>query len=188
MLTSDDVLDFWWGAAQAPRPMWFRKDADFDALIHERFGDLIAEALRGGLAPWRKTVGGRLAELIVLDQFTRNAFRDTPRAFAGDPLALPLAQDLIARGYDQALAPLKRWFAYMPLQHAEDMAAQTQSVVLFEALAAEAPEQCGTAFDFALRHHDVIRRFGRFPHRNAPLGRDSTPEELAFLEQPGSRF
>lgn len=188
MLAAEDVLGFWFGDAQAPRPMWFRKEPEFDARIGERFGALIEEALLGGLASWRRTVDGRLAEVVVLDQFTRNAYRDSPRAFAGDALALPLARDMIARGYDQALPPLKRWFVYMPLEHAEDVAAQAESVLMFEALAAEAPAHCGTAFEYALRHHDVIRRFGRFPHRNAVLGRVSTPSELSFLAQPGSRF
>jgi uncharacterized protein (DUF924 family) len=188
MSVPDDVLQFWFGDGQAVRPEWFRKDAAFDGLIRERFGQLIGIALGGGLASWRDTPDGALAELIVLDQFTRNVFRDTPRAFAGDALALAGAQAVIARGDDAVLAPLERWFVYMPLEHAEDLAMQDESVRRFEALAALSPEQFGSAFDYALRHHEVIRRFGRFPHRNAILGRESTPAELAFLQQPGSRF
>ncbi|MGA0610346.1 DUF924 family protein [Caldimonas sp. KR1-144] len=187
-MAPEDVLAFWFGTGEAPRPEWFRKDAAFDALITERFGATIEAALRGELAAWRDTPDGRLAEVIVLDQFTRNAFRDTPRAFAGDAPALARAREMLVRGDDRTLPPLKRWFAYMPLEHAENLAAQEQSVQLFEALAADAPEHCGSAFDYALRHHQVVQRFGRFPHRNAILGRRSTPAELAFLEQPGSRF
>ena len=188
MPAGDDVLQFWFGDGQAARPEWFKKDAAFDARIRDRFGALIEQALAGSLRGWRDSPHGRLAELIVLDQFTRNAFRDTPGAFAGDALAQAGAQAMIACGDDQLLAPIERWFAYMPLEHAEDLAVQDESVRLFESLAAAWPQQFGSAFDYALRHRDVIRRFGRFPHRNAILGRESTPAELAFLQQPGSRF
>lgn len=188
MAVPDDVLQFWFGDGQAARPEWFRKDEAFDGLIRARYARLIERALEGGLAGWRNTPDGALAELIVLDQFTRNVFRDTPRAFAGDALALAGARAMIARGDDGLLAPLERWFVYMPLEHAEDLAMQDESVRRFEALAAQSPEQFGSAFDYALRHHEVIRRFGRFPHRNAILGRESTAAEIEFLKQPGSRF
>lgn len=182
-----DVLDFWFAGSAAPRAQWFRKDAAFDALIAARFGALARHALAGGLAAWAHEPNAALAQVIVLDQFTRNIFRDTPRAFAGDVLALPAAQAMVARGDDQALPPLRRLFAYLPFEHAEDPAMQQASLRLFAALTA-ADASLANFEDYARRHAEVIERFGRFAHRNAVLGRASTAEELAFLEQPGSRF
>ncbi|MFT3955053.1 MAG: DUF924 family protein [Piscinibacter sp.] len=179
------VLDFWFGDEPVARAEWFRKDADFDASIRMRFGPLIDAVLAGerlGPAP-----ADRLAALIVLDQFTRNVFRDTPRAFAGDAAARALALGLCERGDDLHLPPWQRAFAYLPFEHAEDLALQERAVACFEALAEAAPELEGM-LDYARRHREVIRRFGRFPHRNAILGRSSTAEELTFLHQPGSRF
>ena len=185
------VLDFWFAAEGATlppdgRPEWFRKDDAFDDAIRTRFGALIAEALAGGLGDWCATPRGALARVVVLDQFTRNVFRGTPQAFAGDARALATAKDAIARGFDAALSAQERRFLYMPFEHSESRDDQERSVALFEALARE------TGFDdpvdWAVRHADVIRRFGRFPHRNAILGRPSTDEELAYLAQPGSGF
>jgi uncharacterized protein (DUF924 family) len=184
------VLDFWFGTPGSPehgsdRPEWFRKDEAFDARIRERFGTLIAAVLGGarfGAAPQET-----LAAIIVLDQFTRNAHRDTPLAFAGDAKALALAQAMTARSADHGLPVLQRSFVYLPFEHAEDLALQDRSVRCFEGLAAAAPAM-RDRLDYALRHREVIRRFGRFPHRNAILGRASTPEEIAFLTEPGSRF
>jgi len=185
------VLDFWFAAEGATlppdgRPEWFRKDDAFDDAIRTRFGALIAEALAGGLGDWCATPRGALARVVVLDQFTRNVFRGTPQAFAGDARALATAKDAIARGFDAALSAHERRFLYMPFEHSESRDDQERSVALFEALARE------TGFDdpvdWAVRHADVIRRFGRFPHRNAILGRPSTDEELAYLAQPGSGF
>lgn len=179
------VLDFWFGREPAVRPEWFRKDPAFDERIRDRFGAVIEAALSGvrfGPAP-----AERLAALIVLDQFTRNVFRDTPRAFAGDAAALELAMGLCEHGEDRALPLWPRAFTYLPFEHAEDLAAQDRAVAAFEALAAEHP-QAGSMLDYAHRHREVIRRFGRFPHRNETLGRPNTAEEAAFLEQPGSRF
>jgi uncharacterized protein (DUF924 family) len=185
------VLDFWFAAEGATlppdgRPEWFRKDDAFDDAIRTRFGALIAEALAGGLGDWCATPRGALARVVVLDQFTRNVFRGTPQAFAGDARALATAKDAIARGFDAALCAHERRFLYMPFEHSESRDDQERSVALFEALARE------TGFDdpvdWAVRHADVIRRFGRFPHRNAILGRPSTDEELAYLAQPGSGF
>jgi uncharacterized protein (DUF924 family) len=122
----------------------------------------------------------------VLDQFPRNMFRGTPRAFAADARALELARDAVGRGFDQVFLPVQRWFTYLPFEHAEDLAMQRESLRLFERLAADAAG-AGT-FTYAMRHYAVIARFGRFPHRNAILGRESTPDELAFLAQPGSSF
>ena len=170
-----------------PRAEWFRKDADFDALIAGRFGTLVEQALKAGLASWAHRPDSALAQVIVLDQFTRNIFRDTPRAFAGDALALAAAQAMVARGDDVALPPLRRVFAYLPFEHAENEAMQHESLRLFAALTA-ADASLASFEDYARRHAEVIERFGRFPHRNAVLGRESSVEELAFLEQPGSRF
>jgi uncharacterized protein (DUF924 family) len=188
---SRDVLEFWFGAGDeasslAARDDWFRKDDAFDAAIRTGFGALIAEALAGGLGDWCASPRGALARVIVLDQFTRNAFRGTPQAFAGDARALATARDAIARGYDAALAPRERHFLYMPFEHSEAMADQERSVALFEALARDTG--LDDPLDWAIRHADVIRRFGRFPHRNAILGRPSTPAELEYLAQPGSGF
>lgn len=190
--TAQQVLDFWFGSAAAPdhgraRAAWFRKDADFDRRILEQFGSLIETALAGGLAHWQREPGSALAQIVVLDQFTRNAFRDQPRAFAGDAAALAAARAMRAAGQDGGLLPVQRAFVYLPFEHAEDIAAQAQSVRLFADLAAAAPE-LADMLDYAQRHHAVITRFGRFPHRNALLGRHSSAEELAFLQQPGSRF
>jgi len=185
------VLDFWFlSAANADhgksRPEWFRKDDAFDATIRVQFGTLIDEALGGGLTDWDADLHGALARIIVLDQFTRNAFRDTPRAFAGDPLARQAALAMIESGRDRLLAPLERWFAYLPLEHAEDLELQERSLGLFTALAKD--QGFGDIVEYAQRHRDIIARFGRFPHRNRILGRDSTPEEIEFLKQPGSGF
>jgi uncharacterized protein (DUF924 family) len=181
------VLDFWFGAEDAPREEWFRKDPAFDARIAARFGPLVERALAGELADWQRSPESALALILLLDQFTRNIFRDSPRAFAGDPLALAAARSLVASGRDQELPPLRRAFAYMPFEHAEDLAAQDEAVRLFTPLAAQAP-YLTQMLDYAHRHRAVVARFGRFPHRNAVLGRTSTPEEVAFLTQPGSGF
>lgn len=190
--TAQQVLDFWFGSADAPdhgraRAAWFRKDAIFDRRIVEQFGSLIETALAGELAHWQRDAGSALAQIVVLDQFTRNAFRDQPRAFAGDAAALAAARAMRAAGQDAGLLPVQRAFVYLPFEHAEDIAAQEQSVRLFAELAAAAPE-LASMLDYAQRHHAVIARFGRFPHRNAQLGRASSADELAFLQQPGSSF
>jgi uncharacterized protein (DUF924 family) len=182
-----DVLDFWFAGCSTPRAEWFKKDAAFDALIAARFGTLVDQALAGGLAAWAHQPNDALAQLIVLDQFTRNIFRDTPRAFAGDALALATARAMVARGDDAALPPLRRVFAYLPFEHAEDRAMQHESLRLFVALTA-ADASLSDFENYARRHAEVIERFGRFPHRNAIVGRESTVEEVQFLQQPGSRF
>ncbi len=185
------VVDFWFGAPGSaerggPRAVWFRKDPAFDDAIRARFGAAVEEALAGGFAAWDATPEGALARIVLLDQFTRNVFRDTPRAFAGDAAALAAADAAVARGYDRALTPVERGFVYLPFEHAEDAAMQRRSLALFGELARETGDD--TLLDWARRHADVIFRFGRYPHRNAILGRASTPEEVAFLAQPGSRF
>jgi len=192
-MTPQDILDFWFGApgsleAGQPRRAWFVKKDAFDAAIRTRFGSTIGAALAGGLREWDELgAQGVLARLLVLDQFTRNAYRDTPQSFAGDALALAAARTLVDAGADRALPPLRRAFVYMPFEHAEDATMQERAVELFSMLAAEHPG-FDEMLDYAHRHRAVIARFGRFPHRNAILGRASTPEEEDFLKQPGARF
>lgn len=190
--TAQQVLDFWFGTEERVDARWFSGGAAFDAAIVAGHADTLDAALAGRLAHWPdEGAEPALALVIVLDQFTRNAFRGTPRAFAGDAQALALARALVDRGADRGLRPLQRWFAYMPFEHAEDRALQQRSVALFEQLLDDAgPHRHALlgALDYARRHEAVVRRFGRFPHRNAILGRASSAEELAFLEQPGSSF
>ncbi|HNE61207.1 MAG TPA: DUF924 family protein [Ottowia sp.] len=197
--SASDVLRFWLGAhpldsaaMQRVQAQWFRKDETFDARLREGFGATIAAARAGRLDRWADTAEGRLALLIVLDQFTRNAFRGQPDGFAGDAQALALALRGIELGHDQAVPPMARIFCYLPLEHAEDATLQARNVALFQALR-DAPGAEPRAFfdgtlDYALRHQDVIARFGRFPHRNAILGRTSTAAELDYLAQPGAGF
>ena len=187
------VLDFWFLPPGAPghgayRTEWFRKDPAFDAAIRGRFRNDVEAALAGERDDWNAGGEGCLALILLLDQFTRNIFRDTPRAFAGDAKALTLAGGAIADGRDRALSPLRRWFLYLPFMHSESLPVQERCVALFRGLR----EEGGTAFDspldYAVRHRDVIARFGRFPHRNGILGRPSTREEIEFLSLPGSSF
>lgn len=187
------VLDFWFGAPGSEafgreRKPWFRKDEKFDALLSERFGALLDAAAAGELDAWCATPEGALALVIVLDQFSRNCHRGTPRAFATDAKALDIAQAMVASGADRRLPTLQhRSFAYLPFEHAESAEAQRESLRLFGELAQEADGGQGY-YDYAVRHAKVIERFGRFPHRNAQLGRASTDDETAFLREPGSSF
>ncbi len=185
-----EVLRFWFGEGppDTPRTQWFEKNEAFDREIGERFGPLIEEALQGRLAGWAAEPETALAQIVVLDQFTRNVFRGTPRAFAGDPLALAAARAMVAAGQDRQLAPVQRVFVYLPFEHAETMQAQETSMQLFGRLAEESPRHGAGWLDYARRHHEIVARFGRFPHRNPILGRSSTPEEAEFLTQPGSGF
>lgn len=186
------VLDFWFAAPGeaehgAVRDLWFRKSIDTDRQIAERFGALIEQALRGELEAWAAEPASALAQIVLLDQFTRNSFRDTPRAFAGDKRALAAAMAMVGSRQDEALLPVHRVFVYLPFEHAEGIGMQEESLRLFTRLVTDAPE-LQNLLDYAQRHHDVVQRFGRFPHRNAILGRQSTTDEIEFLEQPGSRF
>ena len=188
---AQEVLDFWFGRPGEafhlqPREQWFRKDAAFDALIAQRFGALIDAALRGELAGWT-TPPMALAQIVVLDQFTRNAGRGTAGMFAGDARALAAARALCAAGGDLELAGVMRQFVYLPFEHSEALADQLACLRLFEQLGRDAPALAGL-LEWARRHHDIVARFGRFPHRNALLGRASTPAEIEFLTQPGSAF
>ena len=174
------VLAFWFDPAN--KSSWFKKDHAFDRLITEQFGDIHAAAVRAELWSWREKPEGRLAEVIVLDQFSRNMFRGDPRSFAFDPLALVLAQEAIAQETDKLLDPDRRQFLYMPFMHSESLLVHDRAVELFGSLETE------DNLRHELRHLDILKRFGRYPHRNEILGRSSTDEELAFLAQPGSRF
>jgi uncharacterized protein (DUF924 family) len=185
------VIDFWFGAGPLPRKEWFQKDDAFDREIEQRFGAEIEQALEGGLHHWdAEGPQSALARILVLDQFCRNVYRGTPLAFAGDHQALQASLDMIDAGEDRALGPYHRAFVYMPLEHAEHLAMQEQCVTLFTRLAEMEPDSQGIAgmLDYAKKHHAVIRRFGRFPHRNEILQRASTLAEEEFLKQPGSRF
>jgi uncharacterized protein (DUF924 family) len=187
----DEVLAFWFGEPGSPdcckpRAEWFVKSDAFDARIRERFGATVQAALDGGCEHWCDDRRGALAYLIVLDQFTRNIHRGTPAAFAGDPQALAAARRIVERGWDKACQPAQRSFCYLPFEHSESAADQQESLRLFGELKRETGD--GGGYDWALKHQRVIERFGRFPHRNEILGRQSTAEEIAFLEEPGSRF
>jgi uncharacterized protein (DUF924 family) len=174
------VLDFWF--EEIEQASWFTADPDFDALIRGRFADLHRAAARSELFEWRTTAQGMLAEVIVLDQFSRNIFRGEAGAFASDPLALALAQQAVATGADAELEAPQRNFLYMPYMHSESLIVHDVAVNLFERNADE------STLDYEHRHRNIIARFGRYPHRNAILGRESTREELEFLSEPGSSF
>ena len=184
-----DVLDFWLGPASErgkSRKEWFQKDATFDANIRTRFLSLIESAIAGELDAWRNDSRSSLALLILLDQFPRNIFRGEARAFSGDARALDVARHVIANGFDQQWHPAERIFAYLPLEHSENLKDQEECLALMKALAVY-PETKDMHI-WAEKHRVIIERFGRFPHRNAALGRESTAEEIEFLKQPGSGF
>lgn len=176
----ESVLQFWF--QESSPAQWWKVDAEFDRLIVERFSDLHGRAARAELYEWRAEPRGRLAEIIVLDQFSRNMHRNDARAYANDTLALALAQEAVAAKADRALPPEERVFMYMPYMHSESRVIHEVAERLFK--------QCGpkSNYDFEIRHKQIVDRFGRYPHRNAILGRQSTEEELAFLAQPGSSF
>ncbi|EIF32414.1 hypothetical protein BCh11DRAFT_00140 [Burkholderia sp. Ch1-1] len=187
-----EVLDCWFGAPGTPefgsaRKCWFSRDQAFDTMLRQRFGTLIDAASESMLDHWAATPLGALSLVIVLDQFSRNCHRGTSRAFAADQKALRTAQQMIARGADCLLPGVHhRAFAYLPFEHDETIASQRESVRLFKQLAAEPGG--ASYYRSAVRHAQVIERFGRFPHRNALLGRSSTTQETAFLREPGSSF
>lgn len=186
-----EILDFWFTPPASlqrgrNRQEWFRKNANFDGEIRCRFLDEHEAALAGMRGDWEATPHAALALVIVLDQFPRNMFRDSPRSFAADRAALGVARRMVRSGFDRLLRPLERCFAYLPFEHSEDLAAQRRSLALFEGL--RFSSDCIGNIDYAHRHYEIIARFGRFPHRNAVLRRTSTPEEIEFLRQPGSGF
>lgn len=174
------VLDFWF--TEIEPSLWFKKDADFDAKIASRFGELHQRASQGECYTWRNSAQGRLAEIIVLDQFSRNLFRDSAKAFATDSMSLAIAQEGVAQGHDKELSTKEKPFFYMPYMHSESKAIHEQAVKLFNQPGLE------YNYDFELKHKAIIDRFGRYPHRNKLLVRESTNEELEFLSQPGSSF
>ncbi len=188
---AQEVLDFWFGPADAeafgkPREVWFKKDDAFDRALRDRYVPLWEQARAAVLSDWDASPRALLAFIIVCDQLPRNMFRGEPRSFATDPLALDAARRMLERGWDKQLLSVEKAFAYLPFEHSEDLADQDRSVALF----------CGDPndavlngyADYAIKHREFIARFGRFPHRNAILGRISTPAEIEFLKQPGSTF
>ncbi|NWB29038.1 DUF924 family protein [Pseudomonas gingeri] len=193
------LLDWWFGFAGTPvgivadkGRLWFGKRDSQDLEARERFGDQVEQALAGGWVEWTQCPEGWLAVVILLDQLPRMIFRDTPQAFSGDARAQALVARGIAADFDRQLPAMQRVFIYLVFEHCENLAVQNEAVSRFAALLAEQPAEQQEVFadnlDYAERHRQVIARFGRFPHRNAILGRESTAEEVAFLREPGSRF
>ncbi|MBO9538872.1 DUF924 family protein [Herbaspirillum sp.] len=199
---ADAVLDFWFGkdfeqvpateVATRQKALWWSKNPEIDADCRQRFEPLLQEAAANRLADWADTPRSMLALLVLLDQFPRNIYRDTAQAFAFDELARRHSHLALAMGIDQQLPAIARVFVYLPLEHSEDIDDQLYALDLFRALAKQAGAADKETFDgfadYAKRHHQVIERFGRFPHRNKLLGRASSAEESAFLQQPGSSF
>lgn len=179
-MQAQDILHFWFQELNDKQR--FAKDAALDATMRARFGATLQAAARAELFGWRSTAEGRLAEIVLLDQFSRNIYRNTPGAFAQDPQALTLAQELVASGQDQILPLAQRIFAYMPYMHSESLLIHAQALQLFAQPGME------DTLAFERKHQAIIERFGRYPHRNATLGRISTPQEQDFLGQPGSSF
>lgn len=193
MTRADDILVFWFGQPgmdeqyyEAQRQLWFAADPKIDQEICTRFLSDYRQAVDGALAHWRAAPRTALALILLFDQFPRNMFRGDPRAFATDPLARQVTAQLLQAKHDTGMPPAERMFMYMPFMHSENLAEQRQSVALFEQLGRDHPSFDSSAY--ALGHLEIVERFGRFPHRNAILGRVSTPEEREFLEQPGSSF
>ncbi len=190
MAQIDEIIRFWFtepdGTTGKNRKVWFTKDPEFDAIVRDRFLVAYQAAATGALDPWQESATGCLALILLLDQFPRNIFRGQPESFATDAKALAVAQGAIFQGFDQALPLIQRWFVYMPFMHSEDLAIQRQSVELFRQFTEDPETQ--SSYPYAIKHLEVIERFGRFPHRNAILGRENTPEETEFLKQPGSSF
>lgn len=187
----DEVLDFWFGQPDEAdygkqRSFWFTKKPEFDQELRTRFLTDYEQAVAAPLDHWKNSPRSCLALVLLLDQFPRNMFRGTAQAFTADPQALSAAQHAVANGFDQELLMVQRWFVYLPFEHSENFADQRQSVKLFATLSDD-PDNAAT-LDYAIRHYCVIARFGRFPHRNKILGRETTLEEAEFLKQPGSSF
>ena len=192
VINRQEILDFWFGEPESlgygkPRKEWFVKNSDFDRDICDRFSKTYEKALSlDPLNQYLETPLDYLAIILLFDQFPRQMFRATPQAFATDAKALELSQVAVDKDFDQLLLPVQRWFIYLPFEHSENLAHQHRAVQLFTTLADD-PDSAST-IDYAKRHLAVIERFGRFPHRNAILGRESTPKETEFLKQPGSSF
>lgn len=180
MTTPEDIIRFWF--EDIDKKSWFKKDPEFDQTLKQRFGELLSQAEKSELYSWRSSAHGRLAEIIVLDQFSRNLYRDSARAFASDPLALALAQEAVSQQLDDELNTDQCTFLYMPYMHSESALIHEVAVQLFKKNGKE------DNLDYEMRHKAIIDRFGRYPHRNVVLGRESTAVELEFLQQPGSSF
>lgn len=176
----EEVIKFWF--EEIDQRQWWLKDDAFDQHIRLRFLDVHAKAVRCELFDWRGTAKGRLAEIIVLDQFSRNMFRGLPQAFAQDSMALILSQEAISLGIDNRLKAIERGFLYLPFMHSESLKIQEIAEAIYRLHGVQ------SSLDYAIKHKRIIEKFGRYPHRNETLGRTSTPEEIAFLEQPGSSF
>ena len=175
------ILVFWF--KEISPETWFKKDPSFDDMLTQKFGRMIEQALAGQLDKWAQNKDGRLALILMLDQMTRNIFRNTPKAFSGDEIACALSLRSVADGFLETEKNVhKRQFFLMPMMHSEDLEIQKQSLPLFKTLTSE------DAYDYAVKHHDIIKRFGRFPHRNQILNRPSSEEEITFLAEPGSSF
>ncbi|MFW1925202.1 DUF924 family protein [Acinetobacter ursingii] len=179
-MNPQDVLNFWFAPEQ--EPLWFKKSDDFDAKIHRQFAEVHHQATQAELWSWRQDAEGRLAEIIVLDQFSRNLYRDQAQAFAHDAMALALAQEAISLQLDAELSPPQRSFLYMPFMHSESKLIHEFALKLFQRLGNP------VNLDFEKKHKAIIDRFGRYPHRNDVLGRESTAEEREFSTQPNSSF
>lgn len=193
------ILSYWFGDVvdqpelmQQKLAFWYGKNDDVDNDIRQQFGEHVERASQGDYDDWQKTAEGRLALIILLDQFTRNIYRNTSEVYAADAKALQIAMQGIELGHDQQLQPIHRVFMYMPLEHAEDKLIQQRCVELFEQLANSVPDSQHKLYlnflDYAIKHQEVVDRFGRFPHRNKLLNRQSTQQEQEFLQQPGSSF
>lgn len=185
------ILTFWFGIQGSneygkPQKFWFVKDLELDLKIKNMFESIYLRAKAGELDHWSQEALGCLALIIVLDQFSRNMYRGKPQAFVTDSQALVLAEYAITKEYDRVLLPVQRWFLYLPYEHSENLANQYVAVELFSTLIDDPDSQ--SSIEYAKRHFEIIQDFGRFPHRNQILGRESTPEEIAFLKKPGSGF
>lgn len=181
-----EVLEFWF--SERARALWFEKDRDFDAEIEARFGRLVHEAQLGGLAAWRAAPDGALALILLIDQFARNIHRGSAKAFLGDPLARAIAAEAVARGFDRRFPFPDRVFVYLPFEHGESLADQDRYIALIEGCLREFGEVAAEYLEYGHKHRAIIKRFGRFPHRNAALGRESTEAEAEFLKGPDSSF
>lgn len=185
-ISPEDVLSFWFEESGPDK--WFEKSDVFDDEIRERFGEIMEGARHGRLRDWVDSTRGRLAQIILIDQFSRNLHRNSPLTWSADSRCLALAKQMIADGQDLALNHAERKFVYIPFMHSEVLADQEQSIALYSTLAEEGAEGGDDTLKYAVLHRDIVARFGRFSHRNEILGRDSTPEEVAFLKEPNSSF
>ncbi|KKD39947.1 MAG: DUF924 family protein [Limnoraphis robusta] len=187
----EEILAFWFGSPKQsdygkPRQAWFQKNSAFDEQIRNHFLADYELAAQGQLDFWKESPDSCLALILLFDQFPRNVFRGQAQAFVTDTKALEMAKYAVSQGFDQAMLPVQRWFIYLPFEHSENLAEQEKSVELMQQLSDDPDSQ--SSINYAIRHWEIIKQFGRFPHRNEILGRESTPEEEAFLQQPGSSF